>query len=164
MTSSVLCLNACSTPLKWIDWQRAVSMIVSDQAEVIETVDGEFVRSTYLSIPMPAVVMLRKYVYVPHVGRGGDPVDKTTRRAILTRDSSRCGYCGNPGDTIDHIFPRSRGGQDSWDNLITACLPCNQKKRDRTPEEASMPLLWPARFVDLRVPAAGAVQRRKSAV
>lgn len=151
MTQTVLCLNACSTPLKWIDWQRAVCMIVAEQADIVEAVPDEFVHSAYLSIPMPAAVMLRKYVYVKWVGYGGDPVSKATRRAILTRDSSRCGYCGSHADTIDHIFPKSRGGKDTWENLISACLACNQKKRNRTPEEAGMRMLWPARWADLRI-------------
>lgn len=153
MSQSVLCLNACSTPLKWIEWQRAVCMVVADQADIIEAVEGEQIRSAYLSIPLPKTVMLRAYVYVPHVGRGGDPVDRATRRAILTRDSSRCCYCGAHAATIDHVFPRSRGGLDTWDNLVAACYACNQRKANKTPEEAGMRMLWPARRVDLGVAA-----------
>jgi 5-methylcytosine-specific restriction endonuclease McrA len=66
-----------------------------------------------------------------------------TRKNILRRDAYRCGYCGR-GDlrlTIDHIIPKARGGTDSWDNLISACTICNNKKSDRTPEEANMSLL-----------------------
>lgn len=153
MSETVLVRNACTTPLRWVSWQRAVVAVVSDQAEIIVADEERQVRSAYLTLPMPLEIQLHKYVYVKFIGHGGDPVDKTTRRAILTRDSSKCGYCGSHGDTIDHIFPRSRGGLDTWENLITACLPCNQKKRDRTPEEAGMRMLWPARYVDLRLPA-----------
>jgi len=65
-----------------------------------------------------------------------------SRKNILRRDKHVCAYCGR-GDlplTIDHIIPKSNGGEDTWDNLITACLPCNNKKGNRTPAEADMPL------------------------
>lgn len=152
MNDSVLVRNACTTPLRWVDWQRAVSAVVTDQAEITAADETRQVRSAYLTLPWPLEITLVRYAVVPYVGRGGDPVDKTTRRAILTRDSSKCGYCGAHADTIDHIFPKSRGGLDTWENLISACLRCNQKKRDRTPEEAGLKLLWPTRYVDLRVP------------
>jgi 5-methylcytosine-specific restriction endonuclease McrA len=148
----VLVRNACTTPLRWVPWQRAVCAVVSDEAEILVSDPDRQVRSAYLSIPFPLEIQLHAYVYVPYVGAGGDPVRKAARRAILTRDKSRCGYCGGHADTIDHIFPRSRGGQDTWDNLISACMPCNQRKRDRTPDEAGMRLLWPTRYVDLRIP------------
>lgn len=137
--------------MRWVPWQRAVTAVVLGQAEVIVADEERQVRSARLAIPHPLEIQLHKYVYVPFVGHGGDPVDRVTRRSILTRDSSRCGYCGGHADTIDHIFPRSRGGLDTWENLISACYKCNQKKADRTPEEAGMPLLWPARHVDLRI-------------
>jgi len=66
-----------------------------------------------------------------------------TRKNILRRDAYRCGYCGR-GDlrlTIDHIIPKARGGTDSWDNLVSACTLCNNRKGDRTPEEANMMML-----------------------
>jgi 5-methylcytosine-specific restriction endonuclease McrA len=151
MTQSVLCRNACSTPLKWIDWQRAVCLVIADQAEIIVADGDRQVRSAHLTLPWPLEIQLRAYVYVPYVGHGGDPVDRVTRRAILHRDKNACGYCGKHADTIDHIFPKSRGGKDTWENLISACVPCNQRKRNRTPEEAQMQLLWPPRHVDLRV-------------
>lgn len=65
-----------------------------------------------------------------------------TRKNILKRDRHKCAYCGR-GDlplTIDHIIPKSRGGDDTWENLVAACLPCNNKKGDRTPEEANIKL------------------------
>lgn len=65
-----------------------------------------------------------------------------TRKNILKRDKHKCGYCGR-GDiplTIDHIMPKARGGGDNWDNLVAACMTCNNKKGDRTPQEAAMPL------------------------
>lgn len=153
MSEIVLVRNACSTPLRYVPWQRAVTAVVSDQAEIVVADETRSVRSAYLSIPWPLEIQLRAYVYVPYVGKGGDSVDKAARRAILHRDKNACGYCGAHATTIDHIFPKSRGGLDTWENLISACLECNQRKRDRTPEEAGMKTLWPTRYVDLRVPA-----------
>ena len=154
MSEIVLVRNACSTPLRWVDWQRAVTAVVSDQAEIVVADESRQVRSAYLSLPWPLEIQLHAYVYVPYVGKGGDAVDKAARRAILHRDKSACGYCGGHATTIDHIFPKSRGGLDTWDNLIAACLECNQRKRNRTPEEAGMKTLWPTRYVDLRIPMA----------
>lgn len=150
MADWVLVTNACTTPLKRVEWTRAVTMVVTGLADIVSADETRQVRSAYMSIPWPLVVQLRKYVFVPYVGHGGDPVDRATRSAILSRDALTCGYCGKRGDTIDHIFPRSRGGDDSWSNLITACFECNQKKADRLPEEAGMKVLWPPRYVDLR--------------
>ena len=84
----------------------------------------------------PAVIVLRRYVRVPHSRRV--PV---TRRGILRRDSNRCGYCGRTAATIDHVLPRSRGGANSWENLVACCLGCNNTKSDRTPQEMGWELL-----------------------
>jgi 5-methylcytosine-specific restriction endonuclease McrA len=68
-----------------------------------------------------------------------------SRRAIFARDEHRCQYCGRAADSIDHVFPRSRGGSHAWDNVAAACRPCNLFKRDRTPTEAGMRLTRPPR-------------------
>jgi 5-methylcytosine-specific restriction endonuclease McrA len=68
-----------------------------------------------------------------------------SRRAVFARDDHRCQYCGDHADSIDHIFPRSRGGLHEWENVAAACRPCNLKKRDRTPQEAGMRLARPPR-------------------
>lgn len=153
MTDTVLVRNACTTPLRWVSWQRAVVAVVSDQAEIVVADESRQIRSAYLSLPWPVEIQLHAYVYVKFVGHGGDPVDRATRRSILHRDKNACGYCGLRAETIDHIFPKSRGGLDTWENLISACFACNQRKRNRTPEEAGMKMLWPTRWVDLRVAA-----------
>jgi 5-methylcytosine-specific restriction endonuclease McrA len=150
VAETVLVRNACTTPLRWVPWQRAVCAVVTDQAEIVVADESRHVRSAYLSLPWPLEVQLHAYVHIPYVGAGGDPVDRATRRSILHRDKNSCGYCGGAATTIDHIFPRSRGGLDTWDNLISACVACNQRKRNRTPEESGMKMLWPARAVDLR--------------
>jgi hypothetical protein len=83
------------------------------------------------------VIRLRQFVRVPY------RQVPLTRRNVFHRDGHTCQYCGcsNEALSIDHVFPRSRGGSDSWDNVATACLPCNVRKANRTPREAGMPLL-----------------------
>jgi 5-methylcytosine-specific restriction endonuclease McrA len=76
--------------------------------------------------------------------------------AVLRRDKNTCGYCGDFATTVDHVLPRSRGGPNSWANLIAACLTCNQLKADATPEEAGMALLWQP-----RVPTPSAATQRR---
>ncbi|SMX66801.1 HNH endonuclease [Brevibacterium aurantiacum] len=66
-----------------------------------------------------------------------------SRRALFVRDRGRCCYCGEPGATMDHVMPKSRGGPAAWTNAVVACFDCNQRKADRTPEEAGMILLKP---------------------
>jgi 5-methylcytosine-specific restriction endonuclease McrA len=76
------------------------------------------------------VILLRRYVRIPS-GRNV-PV---SRRGVLRRDGQRCAYCTASASTIDHVIPRSRGGADSWENLVACCLRCNNVKGDRTPHE-----------------------------
>ena len=85
---------------------------------------------------IPTVIRLRHFVRVPFREL------PLTRKNILQRDNNRCQYCGYKGEklSIDHVMPRSRGGTDNWENVITACLQCNVMKGNRTPEEAKMPL------------------------
>ena len=114
----------------------------------------------------PAVILLTRYVRVPQSRRV--PV---TRRGVLRRDGHRCGYCGKAASTIDHVLPRSRGGADSWENLVACCLRCNNVKGDRTPQEMQWELRYHAaaaarRAVDgarhrARRPAVGAVPRAR---
>lgn len=68
-----------------------------------------------------------------------------SKAALLRRDQSTCAYCGGPGDTMDHVLPKSRGGRAEWLNAVIACSDCNQQKADRTPEEAGMQLLFTPR-------------------
>ena len=86
---------------------------------------------------LPTVIRLRQYVRVPYKQL------PLTRRNLFHRDGHRCQYCGSSADqlSIDHVVPRSRGGLDTWENVTTACLPCNVRKGNRTPREASMPLM-----------------------
>lgn len=128
----VLVLNASYEPLNITSWRRAIVLLLKGKAEQIEH-NG---RVVYRNIPLPTVIRLRHYVKVPY------KEIPLTRKNILHRDSHSCQYCGYTGDdlTLDHVMPRSRGGGDHWENLVTACVRCNIKKGNRTPREANMPL------------------------
>ena len=131
---SALVLNATSEPRSVVPARRAVCLVLQDKAEIVEH-DGSAVRSERLAMPGPLVIRLRYVVRVPFHRRTA-----LSRRAVFLRDGSRCQYCGGIADSIDHVVPRSRGGQHTWENVAAACRPCNLRKRDRTPEEAGMRL------------------------
>jgi 5-methylcytosine-specific restriction endonuclease McrA len=98
---------------------------LAEKAYVLESSDS-VMHSAHTSIRVPSVVRLSRYVRVPY--RREVPM---TRRAVLDRDAHRCGYCGARADTIDHVRPRSRGGQHIWTNVVAACARCNHRKGDR---------------------------------
>lgn len=125
-----LVLNAGYEPLTVVSFKRAMVLVLNDKASVIEHVEGDPVWSGRGSHERPVVILLSRYVRVPTARR--TPV---TRRGVLRRDDHRCGYCGKSASTIDHVLPRSRGGADSWENLVACCLRCNNLKSDRTPQE-----------------------------
>lgn len=131
--SKVLVLNASYEPLNVTSWQRAVVLLIKGKAEQVEH-NG---KKVYSDFDLPTVIRLRYYVRVPY------KEIPLTRRNILHRDGHSCQYCGYTGDdlTLDHVMPRSRGGGDSWENIVTACVRCNVHKGSRTPEEARMALL-----------------------
>ena len=134
-----LVLNASYEPLSVVSSQRAACLVLADKADVLED-DGTRIRSASLSIPRPSVIRLRYMVRVPFVRRAA-----LSRRAVFARDDYQCQYCGCHADSIDHVMPRSRGGQHTWENVAAACRPCNLTKRDRTPAEAGMRLHRPCR-------------------
>lgn len=131
--SKVLVLNASYEPLNITSWRRAIVLLLKGKAEQLEYHTTEI--ST--RFPKPTVIRLRYYVRVPY------KEIPLTRRNILERDDQTCQYCAFRGDnlTLDHVIPRSRGGGESWDNLVAACVRCNVHKGSRTPDEAQMPLL-----------------------
>ncbi|BAZ91422.1 HNH endonuclease [Cylindrospermopsis curvispora] len=133
----VLVLNASYEPLNITTWRRAIVLLIKGKAEHVEH-NGKFLCSDF---PLPTVIRLRHYVRVPY------KEIPLTRRNIFHRDGHSCQYCGCTGDdlTLDHVIPRSRGGGDTWENIVTACVRCNVKKGCRTPQEARMPLRYPPR-------------------
>lgn len=121
-----------------VDWMRATNLVLSRDAYVlIPRSNGAMVRSKNLAIPHPLVVCLNRYVPRPKgkVMAMDAPVSRTM---VLIRDNWTCQYCDEYGNTIDHIYPKSRGGKNTWGNLCVACTRCNGLKKDRTPEEADM--------------------------
>jgi 5-methylcytosine-specific restriction endonuclease McrA len=123
-------LNASYEPLNICTWRRAVVLLMKGKAEQIEH-NGKLI---YTNLPVPTVIRLRSYVKIPY------KEISLSRRNLLHRDNYTCQYCGDRRHdlTIDHIVPRSKGGTDSWENVVAACLKCNVKKGDRTPKEANM--------------------------
>ena len=131
---SALVLNATYEPLSVVPSRRAACLVLADKADLVED-DGTQLHSATLAIPNPLVIRLRYVVKVPYHRRTA-----LSRRAIFMRDEHRCQYCGGHADSIDHVMPRSRGGEHIWENVAAACRPCNLAKRDRTPDEAGMRL------------------------
>ncbi|MBI5326120.1 MAG: HNH endonuclease [Ignavibacteriae bacterium] len=133
----VLILNQSYEPVSVCSAKKAIILIFLTKAEIVAKRDGKLVRSINLSMPFPSVIRLARYIKVPF------KKIELSRRNILKRDGFRCQYCGTKSHelTIDHIIPKSRGGSDSWDNLVSACKSCNNKKADRTPEEAGIHLI-----------------------
>ena len=130
----VLVLNASYEPLNITTWRRALVMVLKGKAEGLEHDSSRWIRGDTM---LPTVIRLRQYVRVPYKQL------PLTRRNLFHRDGHRCQYCGSSADqlSIDHVVPRSRGGLDTWENVTTACLPCNVRKGNRTPREASMTLM-----------------------
>lgn len=145
----VLLLNASYEPLKVLPATHALQLLVRGCVEpVTETVAARF-RSPSVTLSVPTVIRLQRYVNVPRRNSAW------SKRGVLERDEYTCIYCGaRPGDlrhgrylargdmTIDHILPRSRDGGNTWGNTACACKDCNNRKADRTPHEAGMQLRW----------------------
>jgi len=122
-----LVLNAGYEPLGVVSFRRAIMLVLNQKATVLEQNDELKVRSATGEYELPSVILLARYVRVP--GSRKIPV---SRRGVLRRDSNRCAYCSKSATTIDHVQPKSRGGKDTWENLVACCLRCNNKKGDKT--------------------------------
>lgn len=131
---SALVLNATYEPLCIVPGRRAVVLVLNERAEAVAD-RGEVVHSARLAVTVPSVVRLRTYVRVPVRRRA--PLN---RRAVFARDGARCQYCGSAAESIDHVVPRSRGGEHVWENVVASCVPCNSRKRDRLLADTSMVL------------------------
>lgn len=135
---SVLVLNASYEALCVVSWQRAMCLLVAERADLVERKDDGTIRSAGgLEYPFPSVVRLRQMVRAPRAR--ATPV---SRHGIRARDGGRCQVqgCEKRGSTIDHVVPRSRGGDFSWVNCVLMCRSCNQRKADRLPAEAGIKL------------------------
>jgi 5-methylcytosine-specific restriction endonuclease McrA len=133
----VLVLNATYEPINVCTVRRAVVLLLKDKAEVIERADWEL-RSASHTMVRPVVIRLVAYVRVPRDTHRR----KITRRAVFARDEWTCQYCGARSNlTVDHVVPRSKGGDSTWDNIVASCAPCNRRKGDALPRQAGMRLL-----------------------
>lgn len=132
--SRALVLNATFEPLSVVSERRAVVLVLDRKADVVHDT-GVTLHSASLEVVVPSVVRLRSFVRVPYRWRA--PLN---RRSVFARDEYRCQYCGDPAESIDHVIPRSRGGEHCWENVVAACRPCNVRKRDRLLHETTMRL------------------------
>jgi 5-methylcytosine-specific restriction endonuclease McrA len=133
--SRVLVLNASYEPINVCSVRRATVLLLKERAEMLER-HGGALHSERLTMERPCVIRLMRYVRIPRdVHRR-----KITRKAVLARDAWTCQYCGRQahGLTVDHVIPRSRGGESVWENIVASCAPCNRRKGNRTPHEARM--------------------------
>jgi len=132
----VLVLNASYEPLNVCSVRRAHVLVWKGKAEVLEKLEQPL-RSASSTYPWPHVIRLVVYVRMP---RGVQR--KISRRALFARDGWRCVYCGTASGrlTLDHVVPRSRGGDSVWENVVTSCAPCNLRKGNRLPHEVQMEL------------------------
>jgi len=141
LNGRVLLLNQTYEPLGTVSVARAVIMTFKDTVTVEEFDSERVLRSARAEFRVPSVIRRRTYINV----RRRREASGMKRLRIYMRDKFRCQYCGEKkaaGElTLDHILPRSRGGDNSPVNIVTACVSCNNRKGDRTPAEARMPLL-----------------------
>ncbi len=162
LTYKVLVLNRLWQAVNIVGVQRAFCLLLQDHAQVIYTGDGSFqvmdsaawlehseleepgdseayVQTVRLRVRVPKVLLLRSYDKLPV------KEVRFTRDNLFERDHYRCQYCGNHFPehqlNMDHVIPRASGGRTSWENIVTSCIPCNTRKADRLPHQASMHLM-----------------------
>jgi 5-methylcytosine-specific restriction endonuclease McrA len=131
-----LVLNAGYEPLGVVSFKRALTLVLNNKATVLEPAEKQF-HSASQEFDLPSVILLSRYVRIPR-----SRMIPLTRRGVLRRDNHRCAYCNRSANTIDHVQPKSRGGQDTWENLVACCLKCNNLKSDKTLAEIG----WQLRF------------------
>ncbi len=138
MAKSLL-LNASYEPMKIINWQKALILWFQDKVEVVEY-HQVFAHSVRAAFQIPSVLRLKHYVRPRSLG-----AVRFCRENVYIRDNYTCQYCGTLFGmkhlTLDHVVPASKKGPKNWTNVVTACRDCNQRKANRTPQTANMPLL-----------------------
>ena len=136
VNNPVLVLNQSYEPLNICRARRALVLIYRGKAEMLENGLG-FIHSANDIFPLPSVIRLAYMIKRPR------PERKLTRLEVFNRDQYTCQYCSKEGRqlTLDHVIPRHQGGEHTWENVVSACIPCNHRKAGRTPEQAGMRLL-----------------------
>ena len=152
-----LVLNAGYEPLAVVSFKRALVLVLNQKATILAGSSELVVRSASAEFELPSVILLQRYVRIPNSRKV--PV---SRRGVLRRDGFKCGYCQKGANTIDHVLPKSRGGKDTWENLVACCLKCNNAKSDKTPAEMGWELkitpkmptgvIWSVRGVEKEQP------------
>lgn len=128
----VLVLNYDYTPLNVTTYRRGFILVDKGKAEIIKTDENPIV-SGFKTYVRPVIIRLLNYI------KFHTRTLRANRNRIYKRDGYECVYCGSKKDlTLDHVIPKSKGGQNTWTNLVTCCFKCNLKKGDRTPEEARL--------------------------
>ncbi len=136
-TGAALLLNATFEPLSVVSSRRAIVLVLAEKAVAVDSA-ADVVHAESVSLAVPVVVRLTRYVRVPYPS--SVPL---SRRAVFTRDAQTCVYCGGSATSIDHVVPRSRGGAHTWDNVVAACRRCNHTKADRSLAELGWALPHP---------------------
>ena len=136
LNSSVLVLNANYSPMTVCTAKRAISLYFLNKIDVLSNYN-EKVHSPSTSLNLPSIIKIKTYI------KNNSMAVEISRKNVLVRDDYTCQYCKKKSKslTVDHVVPKFRGGQDSWENLVAACKNCNQIKGEHTPEEARMPLI-----------------------
>lgn len=133
---AILVLNADMQPLNVTTFQRGFNLVYTGKAEVVKCDSDKPIESSVGKFKRPLVIRLIRFVYIPF------KKVPLSRQNIYRRDGHACGYCGSKSNlTLDHVIPKSKGGGNTWQNLVTCCKKCNSTKDDRTPKQADMPLL-----------------------
>lgn len=132
-----LVLNAGYEPLAVVSFKRALILVLNKKATVLAGATDVRVHSAQDEFELPSVILLSRYVRIP-----GSRIIPVSRRGVLRRDAHRCAYCNRSANTIDHVQPKSRGGKDTWENLVACCLKCNNIKGDKTLHEMG----WQLKF------------------
>ena len=134
-----LVLTPWMNPFLIVPWQTAITMMHLGKVDLLEQYNDEVCSSPSVSMPMPAVLRMRRQM------NGYRRGVKFSRTNVLTRDRHTCQYCGERKKSAelnyDHVVPRKLGGRTTWDNIVSSCFPCNTRKGGRTPEQAGMKLL-----------------------
>jgi 5-methylcytosine-specific restriction endonuclease McrA len=136
-----LALNASFEPLTILSVERALRLVIDSKAEVLEVDDQRRFRSAREELPCPTVIRLVRFVHVPRKFRR-----QVTNTFLFARDGYRCQYCGRHRLelrdreflTRDHVIPLSLGGSNSWENVVTACSTCNNRKASHLPHECGL--------------------------
>lgn len=148
-----LVLDHTWAPVTRVSWQRAITLLFMGKIAVVSEYEDREIKSVTFAIKMPSVVRFLRAI------RGRKRAVKFSRENILLRDNFKCGYCARKltreETTYDHVVPRAHGGQTTWENIVAACVSCNQKKGGRTPDQAGMHLrvqpVKPKKLPEMRV-------------